>query len=210
MNLHCAKGIETLTTKESRENNHRIGVEKMTEIGTILLNDPIVSTALLRPFSLSICGTEGSTADLTGAVEALVRVRLLLLNTHSTYTQHSTDTGASSVSSSQSLQNNIDKDRDRDTVVSADTGSTLDSTIPSTLESASILAPATAPALVPTIPIEKKQHDYSCDFGPIETASLVYILRSYQRGLPLPHHWVRALGLKQCLLLVSQGETDLL
>lgn len=208
MNLHSAKGIETLTTKENRENNHRIGVEKMTEIGTLLSHDPIVSTALLRPFSLSICGTEGSTADLTGAVEALVRVRLLLLNTHSTYTQHSTDTGASSVSSSQSLQNNRDTDedrnRDRDTVVSADTGSTLDNTTISTLE------PATAPALVSTIPIEKKQHDYSCDFGPIETASLVYILRSYQRGLPLPHHWVRALGLKQCLLLVGQGETDLL
>jgi hypothetical protein len=208
LNIHCAKGIETLTTKENRENNHRIGVEKMTEIGTILLNDPIVSTALLRPFSLSICGTEGSTSNLTGAVEALVRVRLLLLNTHSTYAQHSTDTGASSVCSSQSLQNNRDTDedrnRDREKVNSADTGSTLDNNTISTLE------PATATALVSAIPIEKKQHDYSCDFGPIETASLVYILRSYQRGLPLPQHWVRALGLKQCLLLVSQGETDLL
>jgi hypothetical protein len=198
LNLHTAKGIDAFTTKESRENDHILGVEKMTEIGSILKDNIAFSEAILRlPFHSSRC-TEGSTADLAVAVETLVNIRLLLSHIAlKTRTQPSIETDTSP---SESTQGNIDID----TVTSANTSGTLDNTTPSTLEPPSPSASASA------VPMDRKQHDYSCDFGLIETASLVYVLRSYQRGLPLPLHWVRALGLKQCLLLVSQGETIVL
>jgi hypothetical protein len=199
LNLHAAKGIDAFTTKESRENDHILGVDKMTEIGSILKDNIALSEAiLLLPFHSSRY-TEESTADLAVAVETLVNIRLLLSHIAlKTRTQPSIDTGACTTSPTESTQGNTDID----TVTSANTSSTLDNTTPSTLELSSPSASA--------VPMDRKQHDYSCEFGLIETASLVFVLRSYQRGLPLPLHWVRALGLKQCLLLVSQGETIVL
>jgi hypothetical protein len=179
----------------------------MTEIGGILKDNIALKEAILRlPFHSSRC-TEGSTADLAEAVETLVNIRLLLSHiAHKTCTPSSTESGASTSSQSESIEGNLNID----TATSENTANIVDSTTPSTLESPSPSKSKSKSESESAAPIEEKHHDYSCDFGLIETASLVYVLRSYQRGLPLPLHWVQALGLKQCLLLVSQGETNVL
>lgn len=217
MNLHSAYGIDAYTSKENRENNHTLGIVKMTEIKDILMSDAVLSAALQRLPLHSNRSTEDSTntADLAGVLETLEKIRQVLLHrAHNSHTQPRKDTvTASTASPSEASGGKIE----RDTVNSATTASTfhntslspLDSQAATSAEIKTVIKTEIETGIETAIEIEtvRKQHDYSCEFGLIETASLVYVLRSYHRGLPLPLHWVGSFGLQQCLLLVSQGET---